>query len=171
VPGCTRVIQLSSSPCSSGGGTCVEFVEGLLLILDCGPCFQFPHLCLSWSSTVLCTLAPLQALAFLSAALCIALGFVVLHLGLISVSRAYLFCASISSLLPCVLPACFSASTGLISDLAIISILSSYVPIMHHVTHFSLLYRHSHMYISFLLMTLYDSSLLYTSHVAHCSTY
>jgi hypothetical protein len=81
-----------------------------------------------------------------------------LHLGLISVSHTYLFHASISSLLPCVLLAHFSASTELISDLAVISILSSYVPIMHHVTHFPLLYRQSHTYVSFLLITLYDSS-------------
>jgi hypothetical protein len=94
-----------------------------------------------------------------------------LCLSLISVSRVYLFCVSISSLSPCVLPARFSASTGLISDLAIISILSSYVPIMHHVTHFPLLYRHSHVYVSFLLMTLSDSSSLYTSCIAHRPTY
>jgi hypothetical protein len=95
---------------------------------------------------------------------------VLLCLGLIFVSHIYLFHISISSLLPCVLPACFSASTGLISDLAIISILSSYVPIMHHVTHFPLLYRHSHAYISFSLMTLYDSSPLYTSRATQFST-
>jgi hypothetical protein len=65
----------------------------------------------------------------------------------------------------------FSASTGLTSDLAVISILSSYVPIMHYVTHFPLLYRLSHVYISFLLMTLPDFSSLYTSRVTHCSTY
>jgi hypothetical protein len=81
------------------------------------------------------------------------------------------FHVSILSLLPCVLPARFSASTELTSDLAIISILSSYVPIMHYVTHFPLLYRHSHVYVSFLLMTLSDSPLLYTSRIAHRSTY
>jgi hypothetical protein len=96
---------------------------------------------------------------------------VMLRLSLIFVSHVYLFHASILFLLPCVLPARFSASTGLISDLAVISILSSYVPIMPHVTHFPLLYRHSHTYISFLLMTLSDSPLLYTSHVTHRSTY
>jgi hypothetical protein len=94
-----------------------------------------------------------------------------LCLGLISVSRVYLFCASISSLLPCVPPARFSASTGLTLDLAIISILSSYVPIMDSVAHFPFLYRLSHVYVSFLLMTLPDSSSLYTSCVALRSTY
>jgi hypothetical protein len=78
------------------------------------------------------------------------------------------FCASI---LPCVLLAHFSTSTELTLDLAVILILSSYVPIMPYITHFPLLYRHSHMYISFLLMTLSDSSSLYTSRVAHRSTY
>jgi hypothetical protein len=94
-----------------------------------------------------------------------------LRLSLISVSRVYLFVRL--SRLPCHVyyrPA-FSASTGLTSDLAIISILSSYVPIMPSVTHFPFLYRHSHVYISFLLMTLYDSPSLYTSRVAHRSTY
>jgi hypothetical protein len=65
----------------------------------------------------------------------------------------------------------FFASTGLTSDLAVILILSSYVPIMHSVTHFPFLYRHSHVYVSFLLMTLSDSPSLYTSRVAHRSTY
>ena len=80
------------------------------------------------------------------------------------------FRASISSLLPCVLSARFSASTGLTSDLAAILILSSYVPIMHHVTHFPFLYRHSHAYISFLLVTLYDFSPLYTLRATPFST-
>jgi hypothetical protein len=64
----------------------------------------------------------------------------------------------------------FSAFTGLTSDLAVISILSSYVPIMHHVTHFPFLYRHSHAYVSFLLMTLYDSSPLYIPRATQFST-
>jgi hypothetical protein len=76
-----------------------------------------------------------------------------------------------ASILPYVLPAHFSASIRLTSDLAIISILSSYIPIMPYITHFPLFYRHSHMYISFLLITLSDSSSLYTSHVTHHSTY
>jgi hypothetical protein len=101
----------------------------------------------------------------------VGLAGLVLHLGLIFVSHTYLFHASISSLLPYVLPACFSASTGLTSDLAVISILSSYVPIMPYVTHFPLLYRHSHVYVSFLLMTLPDSSPLYTSYITHRFTY
>jgi hypothetical protein len=109
------------------------------------------------------SLVKLRPLSFLQAAL-------LLHLGLISVSCIYLF-VHLSRLSYHVYywPA-FSTSTRLTLDLAAISILSSHVPIIHHVTYFPFLYRHSHAYISFLLMTLYDSSPLYTSHATQFST-
>jgi hypothetical protein len=94
-----------------------------------------------------------------------------LHLGLISVSHVYLFVHLSCFLYHMYYWPAFSASTGLTLDLAVILILSSYIPIMHSITHFPFLCRHSHMYVSFLLMTLPDSSPLYTSHVTHCSTY
>jgi hypothetical protein len=90
----------------------------------------------------------------------------------LSLCHAFIFsCVYLVSLTMCTTGPPFSASTGLTSDLAVISILSSYVPIMHSVTHFPFLYRLSHVYVSFLLMTLYDSPSLYTSCVALRSTY
>src|SRR6267154_618528 len=53
----------------------------------------------------------------------------------------------------CVLPDRLSPPTGLISDLAVILILSSYLPIMRHITHFPYLYRPSHICFSSSLMT------------------
>jgi hypothetical protein len=92
-------------------------------------------------------------------------------LGVMPQSYLCVICLSLcASILPCVLPARFFASTGLILNLAVISILSSYIPVMPHITHFPLLYRHSHVYISFLLMTLYDSSPLYISCITQFST-
>src|SRR6267154_1736678 len=53
----------------------------------------------------------------------------------------------------CVLPDRLSPPIGLILDLAVILILSSYLPIMCHVTHFPYLYRPSHVCFSLSLMT------------------
>jgi hypothetical protein len=94
-----------------------------------------------------------------------------LRLGLISVSRIYLFMHLSRLSYHVYYQPAFSISTGLTLDLAVISILSSYVPIMRSITHFPFLYRHSHAYISFLPMTLPDSPSLYTSRVTHRSTY
>jgi hypothetical protein len=96
---------------------------------------------------------------------------VMLCLGLISVSHVYLFVHLSHLLYHVYYWPTFSASTRLTLDLAIISILSSYIHIMHSITHFPFLCRHSHMYVSFLLITLPDSSSLYTSCIAYCSTY
>jgi hypothetical protein len=60
-----------------------------------------------------------------------------------------LTCTNVSSLF--VLPACLFALTGLISDLAAISILSSYVPLCASSLTFPYLYRLSHAYVAFLL--------------------
>jgi hypothetical protein len=58
-------------------------------------------------------------------------------------------CTNVSSLF--VLPACLFALTGLTSDLAAISILSSYVPLCASSLTFPYLYRLSHAYVASLL--------------------
>jgi hypothetical protein len=71
-----------------------------------------------------------------------------LRLYLILVTRA-LTCTNVSFLF--VLPARLSALTGLTSDLAAISILSSYVSLCVSSLTFPYLYRLSHAYVAFLL--------------------
>jgi hypothetical protein len=71
---------------------------------------------------------------------------VVCYVFILSWYRA-LTCTNVSSLF--VLPARLFALTGLISDLAAISILSSYVPLCASSLTFPYLYRLSHAYVAF----------------------